>query len=99
MTAADEWAEAARKVELWIKCGMPDQSDNTPTRDALKRDILKLIEAARRSTEGEGLKQAIADLTDSRTHPTADTLGFVTLRSRSADAILSALQPQAQGGE
>lgn len=35
--------EAARKVDLWIKCGMPDQSDNTPTRDALKRDLRAIL--------------------------------------------------------
>jgi len=40
-----ELLAAARKIDLWIKCGMPDQSDNTPTREALKRDLRKVLAA------------------------------------------------------
>lgn len=57
-------AEAARKIELWIKCGMPDQSGNTPTREALKRDLRTLLAdrqaSARREEELRAALKRIA---------------------------------------
>lgn len=44
-----EGQRAVRKVRLWIKCGMPDQSDNTPSLTALRRDLETVLSLAENS--------------------------------------------------
>lgn len=49
-----EAVEAARKIGRWIDAGMPDHSDDTPTRDALRRDLRSVLSALISPAQREG---------------------------------------------
>lgn len=46
-----DMAEAVRRLGVWRKCGMPDQSDDTPRLDRLKRDLDLVLAAMQAKSE------------------------------------------------
>lgn len=58
----DDLKAVVERVERWIGNGMPDQSDDTPRKQALTRDLRTLLSALRQRDEALETLQAERDL-------------------------------------
>ncbi|MFC7378214.1 hypothetical protein [Brevundimonas sp. GCM10030266] len=83
-TPASGAVEAARKIGRWIDAGMPDHSDDTPTREALKRDLRAVLAALTSEPEAEGADMRPVEATWS----TGDSHAYVNMAAAlSAEAM------------